>query len=97
MIYFYSIILLFRQNNNVKNRSTIVTVLNVFKITQKDGVTEGALELMSYKLHTLVICVSSNLLCTVLCKIRRYITLGRPQEFFQGGGGKPLGGPQKNL
>ena len=60
------------QNYNVKNRTTIVTVLNVFKITQKDGVTKSALELMSYKLHTLVICVSSNFLCTVLCKILRY-------------------------
>ena len=35
-------------------------------------VTKSALELMSYKLHTLVICVSSNFLCTVLCKILRY-------------------------
>ena len=47
-------------NYNVKNKTTIVTVLNVFKITQKDRVTKSALELMSYKLHTLVICVSSN-------------------------------------
>ena len=35
-------------------------------------VTKSALELTSYKLHTLVICVSSNFLCTVLCKILRY-------------------------
>ena len=35
----------------------------------KDGVTRSALELVSYKLHTLVICVSSNILCTVLCTI----------------------------
>ena len=72
MIYFESIIVLFRQNYNVKNRSTIVTVLNVFNITQKDGVTKSALGLLSYKLHTLVICVLSNFLCTVLCKILRY-------------------------
>ena len=72
MIYFQSIILLFRQNYIVKNRTTIVTVLNVFKITQKDGVTKSALELMSCKLHTLLICVSSNFLCTVSCKILRY-------------------------
>ena len=42
----------------------------MFKITQKDGVTKNALELMSYKLQTLVICVSSNFLCTVFCKIQ---------------------------
>ena len=63
---------MFRQNYNVKNRTTIVTVLNVFKITQKDGVTKSALELISYKLHTLVIYVSSNFLCTVFCKILWY-------------------------
>ena len=38
----------------------------------RDGVTKSALELTSYKLDTLVICVSSNFLCAVLCKILRY-------------------------
>ena len=47
--------------------------------------------------YYILICVELHV---TMYTIREHVYMynhGRPQEFFQGGGGKPLGGPPKNL